>query len=225
MPPGDYQYDQEDDDFDAAATDEDVTDEFAEAELKPGQEEIRALFSYGAALGYGVIAPWQIYSVAFMNHRDAWSSDVYSVGGGNFVFTGSYGERSYELTIDSRSFFYGRRFYFTELGPFFFEPLVGYATWEGRSEPTAAGMTGGPEIDKLDVGFHASGPVLGLNFGLHWAWSSGFFLEYSIFRLGRAFVLSKSYTEASEQGRKTVVKNLEQPLSWGYANFRLGWHF
>ena len=202
----------------------DVDDELEQEELSLSHDEIRNRYQYGVALTQGVVLPWQMRGGALYKLEGEYASHLLSTGGGHFSFYDSTTSRRDKTAFDSISLFYSYRVFFTEMMPIFFEGSVGYATWNGTFEAMDLGLenAGGSEVASA---FEASGAVTGINLGFMWPWENGIFVEYSLFRIGKSFILEDRYDAFDSIVRKRVQNQIESPLSWGYLNLRLGWLF
>lgn len=189
------------------------------------QPEIQESFARGLGIGVGVIAPWQkfaLHGLMRSRPREFWTANL---GGGTFDITGMHESRTYVVNIDTYSLVTGHRWMVSRFLPFFLEPMLGYASWRGRVEPKGSDPAKDTVAATLDSSFAISGLIVGGQVGIFWMWENGFFLEYSIFRVGRGFPLVRAYSSQSEASRRAVRENIEHWYSWGFANLTLGWSF
>ncbi|MBF0442712.1 MAG: hypothetical protein HQK54_12470, partial [Oligoflexales bacterium] len=74
----------------------------------------------------------------------------------------------------------------------------------------------------IDSDFKVQGLMGVVSMGFKWASESGYFIEYSFFRLGRAHIISGLYAERAEEGKGIVRRDLEYSYFSGLVNIRLG---
>lgn len=214
--------------------DDDMDD--SEYELVPGQdvdsneldltqEELRPKVNQAISLNFGVSIPWQSYGGSFATRASDQAMHVFSLGGGHSKLSGTEKEGAYEIGVNYRSFFYSWRVFPTQVIPLFIEPSLGFGTWEGRIKPEGSDPITDTDTSKLDAGFSVAGPMAGVGMGLVWFFESHWFVEYNLFNVGKAFIRQEHFTETTSATRVVVRDNLERALSWGLANFRIGYYF
>lgn len=209
--------DQEGDDESSSFSDTD--------ELALSQQERRATYQQGVALSLGVVLPWQEIGVSYHRIADDRTTWVYSVGSGTFRMTGFHDTREYVLETSVQNVSWAWRYYFTELFPVFLQPSLSLAAWQGDISPKGADPAMDTAAARLDSGFSAMGAIAGLNLGILWLWDNHFFIEYSVFRLGKAQLFTSHFSNDYSESKTAARKDLQRLLSWGFANLTLGWYF
>lgn len=194
-------------------------------ELALSQQERRATYQQGVALSLGVVLPWQELGLSYhriLNDRVTW---VYGVGSGTFRMAGFHDTREYVLETSVQNVSLAWRYYLTELFPIFLQPSLSLAAWQGDISPKGADPTTDTVAARLDSGFSAMGAIAGLNLGILWVWENQFFIEYSVFRLGKAQLFTSHFSNDYSESKTAARKDLQRLLSWGFANITLGWYF
>lgn len=194
-------------------------------ELALSQEEIRANQKQGVSLSLGVVLPWQEMNVSYHRVLNERVTLLYGLGGGSFRMTGMHNAREYALETTAQSVSVAWRYYFTELVPLFVQPSLSLGAWQGDISPKGSDPSTDTVAARLDSGFSAAGVIAGLNFGALWILDSHFFIEYSIFRLGKAQIVSSNFSNNYAESKAATRNDLQRLLSWGFANITLGWYF
>lgn len=194
-------------------------------ELALSQSELLPKANQMLSIGIGAAMPWQNFNVQWGLRKSADELWHFSAGGGNDVLTGRSQLRSYELEVRSQSLVGGIRYFFSERFPFYAEPLISFVQWDGDISPKGSDPATDTVAAKLDSGFSGQGVIFGGNLGFIWLWENGFFVDYSIFRLGKAWALKISTSTDSDETRAAVKDNLQRWLSWDFANITVGYFF
>lgn len=202
---------------DPTAGPEDV-DEFVEAELSLNQEERREELRGATVLAVdlGDTLPWQRLGLAMIRLEEAWLGWTISAGGGRFRTTGQLAGGAWQATVESRTLGGGGRWYPTGLTPVYLEGGAGLVSWNG--------------VLTLNEGsgrwhYNSHGINIYMSPGFSFVFESGLFLEYSVFRISRAWMLENSLTGKDKAAGSGLADELQRSYSWSFLNLRLGWVF
>ena len=202
-----------------------VMQQLAEDELGYAQDERRAQFRYQLGMGTGVAIPWQKFSVTFRWRLASFANHEVHPGVGDFEFHDLNENRNYDLQIYSQSLFYGIQFFIHDDIPIYVAPLAGFARWNGKLKPSGVDPALDTNASKLDSSFVVLGLVAGANIGFQWLFNNGWFVDYSVIRVGRGFITERNFTEAGEDAVAIIEKTIQHPMTWGLVNFKIGRFF
>jgi hypothetical protein len=200
-----------------------------DAELSLTQLEIREKFNFGVGIGVGNSSPWQKLTLAIpylVNNKLFYD---WTFGSGNWKLNGKKSGMDYNVSAIVRTTSLGIRYYFLEMAPVFVEGSLGYVFWRGDISPAGTTEEQANQdqelVKKLNCGFTANGPVVGIKLGFSYTWENGIFIENSLYGYAMSWITSESYTKSSKETRQAVREKLSSPISWGIINFMVGMLF
>jgi hypothetical protein len=203
-----------------------IDDDARESELGLTQAEIRGQKNHGLALIVGPSNPWMSMGIEGYQVLTDTASLSLSFGRGQFSINGRKGQIEYDVDTTSTSTLLAWRYHLNDMVPMFVSPMLGYATWKGRLNPSGTDDPNSiSEVELLKTGFSAAGLVAGASVGLTANWENGFFLEYVLINYSQAFPISEEYTSEAESAQDQVNKSLRRPGSWGLLNLKIGYFF
>ncbi len=203
-----------------------IDDETRDSELGLTQAEIRGQKNHGLAVVVGPSNPWMSFGIEAYQVLSEASSLSLSFGRGQFSINGRKGQIEYDVDTTSNSTLLAWRYHLSDTVPMFVSPMLGYASWKGRLNPSGTDDPNSlSEVELLKTGFSAAGLVAGASVGLTANWENGFFIEYVLINYSQAFPLSEEYTSDAKSAQDQVDRSLRRPGSWGLLNLKIGYFF
>lgn len=192
-------------------------------ELALSQPEIRELFLGSASLGLGYIEAWQGVSLAATMLHQGGLHSYGSIGFGSYNIVDSKDSKDYGVELKTKSIGFGGRYFFTDFTPVFVQVAVGYVFVDGKIQPLGSDETRDEATDEqISSSFVANGPWVSHQVGWQYAWTPGWFMEFSLLGIAKTWIVSSHYTNNSSQAKTDAKERVETPVSWGMINFKFG---
>jgi len=188
--------------------------------------EIRGMRTTEVSLGLGRVKPWQGASleVGSMVRSDLLYG-LYAGGGSFNIYGDKIADKSYDMSMQSRSAGGVVRYFFSKFELLAVEASVGLATWRGHIAPRGSDDTSVNQQEKLTDSFHAIGLTAGVAGSLNWIWPNGCFIDWTVAGLQAAKVLKRDFSRADAGVSHVVTHDIEALRIYGIVDLKLGYQF
>ncbi len=203
---------------------EHLSDSDLDAALEFSQKELQGKFQSGVGLNLGLVMPWSKIGASFLG-RLGQPISSFSLGFGDFEYSGNLDQRNYLVSGNSQASFIAARYFFLGFGPIYVEPLFGVVHWNGAIKPRGNDALTDIAASSLTSRFDILGVDIGANLGLMWIFTNGVFLDYNFLSLNRAFFIKESYTTNTSDARKSVRSQIAGLISMSSVHLRIGYAF